>query len=162
MADQAATWWKDSHDLPWPSTKVSAKLTPRQLINCPGHVNNKQNNYPSLYIERRYVTISSATRHGSAHTPHCTASRKETKSLKHGKWHVGAPRNCKHAGKGKCCIWLVNKVEIYFAKIGFMDCKWSNLNVPTAYYTGSKVLCSLFWYLHCPPFSPPLPSVVQY
>ena len=32
------------------------------------------------------------------------------------------------AGKGKCCMWFVNKVEIYFSKIGFMDCKWSNLN----------------------------------
>ena len=28
-----------------------------------------------------------------------------------------------HAGKGKCCMWLVKKVEIYFAKIGYVDCK---------------------------------------
>ena len=34
------------------------------------------------------------------------------------------------AGKGKCCIWLVNKVEIHFAKIGFLECKWFNLNGP--------------------------------
>ena len=27
------------------------------------------------------------------------------------------------AGKGKCCMWLVSKVEIYFSKIGFLDCK---------------------------------------
>ena len=38
-----------------------------------------------------------------------------------------------HAGKGKCCMWAVNKVEIHFAKIGFMDCKWSNLNAPGSY-----------------------------
>ena len=32
-----------------------------------------------------------------------------------------------YAGKGKCCIWPVNKVEIHFAKIGLVDCKWPNL-----------------------------------
>ena len=26
-----------------------------------------------------------------------------------------------YAGKGKCCMWLVKKVEIHFAKIGFLD-----------------------------------------
>ena len=25
------------------------------------------------------------------------------------------------AGKGKCCMWLVNKVEISFEKVGFMN-----------------------------------------
>ena len=30
---------------------------------------------------------------------------------------------CDACKKGKCCMWLVNKVEIHFAKIGFMDCK---------------------------------------
>ena len=35
-----------------------------------------------------------------------------------------------HAGKGKNCMWLVNKVEIPFAKIGFVDSIWSNLNAP--------------------------------
>ena len=29
-----------------------------------------------------------------------------------------------YAGKGKCCMWPVNKVEIHLAKIGFMDCKF--------------------------------------
>ena len=38
-----------------------------------------------------------------------------------------------YAGKGKCCIWPVNKVEIHFAKTGFVDCKWSNLNAPGSY-----------------------------
>ena len=33
-----------------------------------------------------------------------------------------------HAGKGKCCMWPVNKVEIHFAKIGFLYSKWCNLN----------------------------------
>ena len=28
-----------------------------------------------------------------------------------------------HAGKGKCCMWCAKKVEIYFAKIGFVDWK---------------------------------------
>ena len=35
---------------------------------------------------------------------------------------------------------LVNKVEIYFAKIGFMDCICSNLNAP-----GSYTPCSYFF-----------------
>ena len=30
--------------------------------------------------------------------------------------------------KRECCMWLVNKVEIYKSKIGFLYCKWSNLN----------------------------------
>ena len=37
------------------------------------------------------------------------------------------------AGKRKCCTWLVNKVEIDFAKIGFVNCKWSNLNASGSY-----------------------------
>ena len=36
-------------------------------------------------------------------------------------------------------MWLVNKVEIYFCKIGSMDCKWSNLNAPDLGLTH-------FWY----------------
>ena len=28
-----------------------------------------------------------------------------------------------NSGKGNCCIWAVNKVEIYFTKIGFVDSK---------------------------------------
>ena len=28
-----------------------------------------------------------------------------------------------HAGKGKCCIWLMDKVEIFLAKVSFVDCK---------------------------------------
>ena len=35
-----------------------------------------------------------------------------------------------HAGKWKCCMWLVNKVEIFFAKIDFINSKWSSLNAP--------------------------------
>ena len=38
-----------------------------------------------------------------------------------------------HAGKGKCCIWAVNKVEIHFSKIGFMESKWPTLNAPGSY-----------------------------
>ena len=45
-----------------------------------------------------------------------------------------------HAGKGKCCMWLVEKVEIHFAKMGFVDCKWSNLNVPGSYTPWSHSL----------------------
>ena len=33
-----------------------------------------------------------------------------------------------HAGKGKCCMWLGNKMEIHFAKMCYIDCIWSNLN----------------------------------
>ena len=32
--------------------------------------------------------------------------------------HYGVPFSL-HAGKGKCCMWLANKVEIYFPKMGF-------------------------------------------
>ena len=35
-----------------------------------------------------------------------------------------------HAGKWRCCMWHVKNVEIHFAKIGFVDCKWPNLNAP--------------------------------
>ena len=38
-----------------------------------------------------------------------------------------------YAGKGKCCMWLVNEVEIHFAKISCEDSKWSNLNAPRSY-----------------------------
>ena len=43
-----------------------------------------------------------------------------------------------HAEKGKCCMWLVNKVEIYFSIMGFLDSKWSNLNTPGP-FTSSKL-----------------------
>ena len=32
-----------------------------------------------------------------------------------------------YAAKRKCCMWLVNKVEMYFSKMGGMDSKWPNL-----------------------------------
>ena len=35
--------------------------------------------------------------------------------------------------KRKCCMWYVNNVKIYSAKMGFKDCKWSNLNTPGSY-----------------------------
>ena len=38
-----------------------------------------------------------------------------------------------YAGEGNCCIWPVNEVEIHFAKMGFVDCKWSNSNAPGSY-----------------------------
>ena len=52
-----------------------------------------------------------------------------------------------HAGKGNCCMWLVNNVEIHFRKICFMVPKWTNLNVPWSYthwchsLLGSSPLC---------------------
>ena len=49
--------------------------------------------------------------------------------------HCGVPFSL-DVGKGKCCMWPVNKVEIHFAKIGFVDCKWPNLNAP-----GSSTHC---------------------
>ena len=48
-----------------------------------------------------------------------------------------------HAGKEKCCMWLVKKVEICFPKIGFMSSKRSNLiawvppNLGLIYFWGS-------------------------
>ena len=56
--------------------------------------------------------------------------------------HCGVPFS-PDAGKGKCCIWLLNKVEIHFAKIGFVDCKWSNLNAPGSYTPCSNLLCKI-------------------
>ena len=41
--------------------------------------------------------------------------------------HCGLPFSL-HAGKGTCCMWLVKKVENHFAKMGFVDSKWSNQN----------------------------------
>ena len=38
-----------------------------------------------------------------------------------------------YAGKGKCCMWPVKKVEIHLCKIRSMDSKWSNLNAPESY-----------------------------
>ena len=46
--------------------------------------------------------------------------------------HCGVPFSL-DAGKGKCCMWLVNKVEIHLAKKGFAESKWSNLNAPGSY-----------------------------
>ena len=46
--------------------------------------------------------------------------------------HCGVPFSL-HIGKGKSCIRPVKKLEIHFAKIGFVDCKWSNLNAPGSY-----------------------------
>ena len=37
------------------------------------------------------------------------------------------------AGKGKCWMWAANKAEIHVAKIGFVDCKWYDLNAPGLY-----------------------------
>ena len=55
-----------------------------------------------------------------------------------------------YAGKGKCCIWRVNKVEIHLAKIGFVECKWSNLNAPGSYTPWSHLLlgCKLEYPFH--------------
>ena len=53
-----------------------------------------------------------------------------------------------HGGKGKCCIWLVNKVEIHFPKIGFVDCQWSNLNAPRCHSLfGSIMECTFLFML---------------
>ena len=46
--------------------------------------------------------------------------------------HRGVPFSLDE-GKGKYCMWLVNKVEIHFAKIGFVECKWFNLNAQGSY-----------------------------
>ena len=43
--------------------------------------------------------------------------------------HCGLPFSL-YAGKGKCCMWLANKVEIYFEKTGFVNSKWSDLIDP--------------------------------
>ena len=36
--------------------------------------------------------------------------------------HCGVPFSL-YAGKEKCCMWLVKKVEIHFAKMGFLNFK---------------------------------------
>ena len=45
-----------------------------------------------------------------------------------------------HAGKGICCMWPVKNMEIYLAKIGFLDSKWSNLNGQGSYTPGCQLL----------------------
>ena len=46
---------------------------------------------------------------------------------------------------------LVNKVEDFFPNIGFVDCKWSNLNAPVSYtpwshsILGSILDCPFHW-----------------
>ena len=50
-----------------------------------------------------------------------------------------------HAGKGKCCMWPVNKVEIHFAKIDFLDSKWSNLNALGSSTPWCHSLLGLVW-----------------
>ena len=51
------------------------------------------------------------------------------------------------AGKGKCCMWLVNKVKISFEKVGFIASKWFNLNAPAPWcpFLGSTVGCPFLW-----------------
>ena len=33
-----------------------------------------------------------------------------------------------HVGAGKCCMWLLKKLDFSFSKIGFVDSKWANWN----------------------------------
>ena len=44
--------------------------------------------------------------------------------------HFWGPLPFPDAGKGKCCMWLANQVEIYFSKMAFMDHKLPKLNAP--------------------------------
>ena len=61
-------------------------------------------------------------------------------------FHCGVPFSL-DAGNGKCCMWLVNKVDIHFEKVYFVDCKRSNWNAPGSYtpwchsFLGSTVKC---------------------
>ena len=41
-------------------------------------------------------------------------------------------------------MWLVNKMEICFSKIGFVDSKWSRLVRPTDYSTSSFSIIHFF------------------
>ena len=47
---------------------------------------------------------------------------------------LGAPLPL-HAWKGKCCMWIINKRENYFPKIGVVYFRWSN-----SYAEGSYIL----------------------
>ena len=42
----------------------------------------------------------------------------------------------------------VNKVEIYFSKIGFVDCKWSNLNAQGHLPLGAIHFWGTLWGVH--------------
>ena len=57
--------------------------------------------------------------------------------------HSGGVPFSLYAGK----VWIVNKVEMQFAQIGFVDRKWVNLNAP-----GSYTLVSLTFRVHCGEF----------
>ena len=55
-----------------------------------------------------------------------------------------------YAGKGKCCMWPLNKVEIHSAKIYCVDSKWSNLNAtggPGSYTPWCYLLFLFTWCL---------------
>ena len=57
--------------------------------------------------------------------------------------HFGDPLWRAHSPacwKMECCMWPVKEVEIHFAKISFVDCKWSNLNVLGSYTSSSPSL----------------------
>ena len=60
---------------------------------------------------------------------------------------VGCPFLCMQ--ENGCCMWLLNKVETHFAKVGFVDCKWSNLNAPGSYalWCHSLLGSGVYW---CP------------
>ena len=45
-----------------------------------------------------------------------------------------------HARKGKVASLAFEKVDIYLRKIGFVDCTWSNFNVPGTYAPWSHSL----------------------
>ena len=50
-----------------------------------------------------------------------------------------------HAGKGECCMWPVDEVELYMPKISSMGCKWSNLNAPGSYFPRCHSLLGPLW-----------------
>ena len=55
--------------------------------------------------------------------------------------HCGVPSSL-HAGKMKCCMCLLNNMQIYFSIIGFIDSNWSNLNTP-----GSRLIYLLKFFI---------------
>ena len=56
-------------------------------------------------------------------------------------WHLHGLPYSLHPGKGKCCMWPVNKEGMYFSKLDSVACNWFNLNDPGSYTPG----CHSFW-----------------
>ena len=64
---------------------------------------------------------------------HCRSVGRFCELRKRPLQRAGDADDALHARKGKCSMWIVNKWEICIRKMGFVDFKWSNLNILGSY-----------------------------